>query len=108
MLRDPTTRMMTIAYTRYANDRYNVHSTLTRRERDLRESRRAWISVILEDKADSVFSKEAVEESSRCCSPEGQLAWRLQHREGMGVDLAHPPRPERHHNADGELASLVK
>lgn len=54
-----------MAYTRYAKERYSVHSTLTRRDCDLMASRRDWVSAILDDKADSVFSKEAVEESSR-------------------------------------------
>lgn len=65
--------MTTIAYTRYAKDRYNVHNTLIRRDCDLVESRRDCVSLILEDKADSVFSKEAVSESPRW-SPEKWLA----------------------------------
>ena len=49
-----------MATTRYAKPRYSVHKTLNWRERLCMPSRRAWVSLILADSVDSVFSKDPV------------------------------------------------
>src|SRR5256885_871183 len=60
----PTTSTRTMATTRYANERYRVVSTLTRRELMRTPSSLDWVSVILAVSVESVFSKEAGEAES--------------------------------------------